>query len=511
MDKSQDHRLSGIVYTGMIKKHIFTLAILLTGFLVSPLCALENRITMGAEDNWIDLSWTERVNLVEGKRGNLDIVLRDGEYTPDEHTDLLLHFDSSLVTGFYTVIESDIEITGQVRRLGSGAGVFRDPGDGILLKPEAGAIFSPGVSWGDFSIEFWLYPATLDEGSDIIRWNGSRFAGGSIINQKVSCSIADGTVVWRFENVFLPPDQGESVFELRGRSGLIPRQWKHHLLRYDSATGLLEYVVNDEPAAITHATSSGRESGVPYIPFTGDVIDNVVEIGGSLNGLLDELRISDTFVTEPHIQTFTQHTGVVISRVFDLGYSNSLLAEINAETTIPGDTGVSFFYRLSDELISRHDVAGDWQPFSPGKRFQPDTRGRYLQILAELYPDGSGSVSPVLSTVDIFYEPDLPPHPPGWIEVIPGNETLTVRWQAATDSDVDGYYVYYGGKPGQYFGTGSTTGQSPIDAGNTTEVTLEGLENGRLYYVSVVSYDLSDPPHQSQFSHEAAARPSHLH
>ncbi len=494
----------------MAKKNIFTLIALFTILIVSPLLALENRISMGVEDNWVDLSWTERVSFVEGKRGFIDIVLRDGEYSRDTHTDLLLHFNSMDLTGNYTVVEKDLEITPKMSRLGSGAGVFKETGDGLLLKPETGALFSPGVSWGDFSIEFWLYPATLDEGSRIIAWNGSRVAGKSIITQKVSCTITGGTILWRFENTFLPPDQSETVFELRGTRGLIPRQWKHHLLRYDSATGMLEYVVNDEPKAIIHATSSGRETGLPYIPFTGDAVDNMLEIGGSLNGLIDELRISDTFVTEPQIDTYTQNAGTVVSRVFDLGYSNSLLSRIEAETATPGETGVSFFYRLSERILSRYDVAGDWQPLSLGAPFPPDTRGRYLQVLAELYPDGSGSVSPTLSTVDIFYEPDLPPHPPGWIDVTPGNGVLIVRWQAATDSDVAGYFVYYGSKPGQYFGTGSKTGQSPIDAGNSTEIILEGMENGRLYYIAVVSYDSSDPPHQSQFSEEAAARPSKL-
>ena len=493
-----------------MKKHICTLVILLTGLLAAPLFSQENRIAMGAEDNWIDLSSADRVTLVDGKRGNLDIVLRDGEYIPDQYTDLLLHFNSNQITGHYTMIESDLEITGKMTRLGSGAGVFRDSGGGFLLKPKTGAIFSPGVSWGDFTIEFWLYPATLDEGSDILEWNGSRFAGEKLINQKVSCAIADGAIVWRFENVFVPPDQGESTIELKGPVGLIPRQWKHHLLRYDSGTGLLEYLINDEPVSITHATGSGRESGVPYIPYTGEAAENVLKIGGSLNGLLDELRISDTFVTEPQIKTYTQNAGIVISRVFDLGYSNSRLSHIDSDTTAPGETGVSFFYRLSENMVSRHDVAGEWKPFSPGMAFPPDTRGRYLQILAELYPDGSGGASPRVSTITAHYEPDLPPHPPGWIEVIPRNTALTVRWQASTDSDIAGYYVYYGSKPGQYFGTGSAAGQSPIDAGNTTEVTLDGLENGKLYYIAVVSYDSSDPPHQSRFSNELAARPSYL-
>ena len=192
-------------------------------------------------------------------------------------------------------------------------------------------------------MEFWLYPATLDEGSTVFEWKGSRAADDKIVNQRVQCGIADGVFVWRFENVFLPPDKGKTIIELRGRKNIIPRQWKHHLLRYSSATNVLEYLVDAQPEAITHATSSGRESGIPYIPFTGDPIDNVVEIGGSLNGLIDEFRISNAFVAEPHIDTFTQETGVVTSRVFDLGYSNSNLSRIDADVTTPGETEITFF------------------------------------------------------------------------------------------------------------------------------------------------------------------------
>ena len=499
------------MYTGIVKKHTFVLVILLTAVSLTKIPALENLISMGVEDGWSDLSVAEGVRLIEGKRGHLDVVLRDGEYAFDIHTDLLLHFNNGETAGAYTLQGSKPQTVRRMGRLGAGAAVFHGIEGAVFLEPEAGALFAPGASWGDFTIEFWLYPATLDEGSRIISWNGSRLAGESIVTQRIRCGIAGGKLVWRFENVFLPPDYGETRIELTGRKTLIPKLWRHHLLRYDSTTGLLEYAVDGVPEAITYATQTRRESGDPYVPFTGDPVDNVLEIGGSLNGLLDELRISRRFVAEPQIETFTQNTGVVSSRVFDLGYSNSTLRRIEAEIATPGNTGISFFYRLSESIASPNRVTGEWRQFVPGTRFDRDVRGRYLQVLAELYPDGSGHVSPVLSTIDIYYEPDLPPHPPGWVEVSPGNERLTVQWQAATDSDVAGYFVYYGDKPGRYFGTGSTSGASPIDAGNATAITLEGLINGRLYYIAVVSYDSGDPPHRSYFSKEVAARPSHLH
>ena len=93
----------------------------------------------------------------------------------------------------------------------------------------------------------------------------------------------------------------------------------------------------------------------------------------------------------------------------------------------------------------------------------------------------------------------------------PLHKALSVTWQASTDDDVSGYLVYYGNKPGQYFGSDSGAGRSPVDAGGGTSLILDGLENGKLYYISVVSYDSSSPPHKSEFSIERAARPSVIH
>ncbi|MFW5747687.1 MAG: hypothetical protein ACOCX6_02700, partial [bacterium] len=73
-----------------------------------------------------------------------------------------------------------------------------------------------------------------------------------------------------------------------------------------------------------------------------------------------------------------------------------------------------------------------------------------------------------------------------------------------------GYLIFYGTRPGRYFGTDSDDGPSPVDAGMNTEFTLEGLENGKLYYFSVAAYDDATPPHRSGFSDEVSARPSVL-
>ena len=108
----------------------------------------------------------------------------------------------------------------------------------------------------------------------------------------------------------------------------------------------------------------------------------------------------------------------------------------------------------------------------------------------------------------MVYEPDLPPAPPSTVLAAPGNGSVRLAWSPVREEDVRGYLVYYGNSPGNYHGTGSDRGPSPIDVGPLTELNLGGLNNGWLYYFAVVAYDDTDPPHRSGFSREVSARPS---
>jgi hypothetical protein len=183
---------------------------------------------------------------------------------------------------------------------------------------------------------------------------------------------------------------------------------------------------------------------------------------------------------------------------------------IDALVDAPGDTGVVFSYQLANELTGARLLRGSWTPFLPGARFPPDTTGRYLQVFIELLPDGSGDVSPRVSNLSVRFERRLPPYPPSYVTTAPEDGAVVVSWRKAQDSDVAGYLVYYGERPGQYFGADGSLGASPIDVGNVSTVRIDGLTNGKLYYFAVVSYDRSRPPHTSEFSPEKAERPARI-
>ena len=260
------------------------------------------------------------------------------------------------------------------------------------------------------------------------------------------------------------------------------------------------------PEAVTYTLAEPGAGGQVLTPFTGEADSAPLYLGRGFTGFMDELRLSRTFVEAPALTRFDGRAGVAVSSPLDLGYTGTRLKRIDAKYRAESDSGVFFYYRLADRL-GGDQLDGGWVQFKPGVTF-PDARGRWVQLRVELFPDGRGSVTPQLSELRVVYEQDLPPAAPAGVRAEAGSSQVRLRWNVVREEDVRGYLVYYGRSPGNYHGTGADQGPSPLDVGAVTELTLAGLENGRLYYFAVVSYDAADPQHRSAFSREVSARPS---
>ena len=94
---------------------------------------------------------------------------------------------------------------------------------------------------------------------------------------------------------------------------------------------------------------------------------------------------------------------------------------------------------------------------------------------------------------------------------------VTLAWDANTESDLEGYKIYYrqgssgGGVLANYDGTGADEGASPIemDVGedensdaNTVEYTVTNLPDGQTYFFVVTAYDKEVPSNESGPSNE---------
>ena len=439
------------------------------------------------------------------------LVLDPAQYRPTEDTDLLVHFDSDPdrdETGRWR-----LESRGTYKRapadlayIGSGAASFRAPGSQLILHPEKSAVFGAGSVSGDFSLEFWLYPANVESGEILFLWKGARRDGSRTTTQQVSVIFSRNRMLFAFTNFFAPPGGGAFQLNLTGTSLLVPRTWSHHLVRFDSSTGLVEYLMNGVSEAAAYATSTGREGGTVHLPSVGTA--SPVTLGLNYTGLVDELRISSRWVERPNLGRYGTETGSAVSPLVDLGWNNTRLKSIDADIRTPGESGAAFFYRIGDFPEVWRTDKPEWIPFRPGSPLPETARGRYAQVRIELYPDPQGSNGPVLSSITLRHLPDPPPPPPGEILAIPGEGSVLVRWSRVPEADLAGYLVFYGTSPGDYYGTEAIQGPSPVDAGDTVSIALTGLANGRLYYIAVAAYDAVLPRRIGEFSREVSARPA---
>ncbi len=491
------------------------LGIILAFTILLPICALEEALVLGMEDQWQDLEEARNVEFFRSTHGYSDIILKESEFALDSSTDLLLHFNDteiSDITGNYETSENNILISDSFEKAGAGSAVFRGERPGIHFTPVGTkGMLTPGRVWDDFTVEFWLYPASMKNGETVFLFKGSRLVRDKIVPQRIECKFENNRLIWNFENVFLPESQEEFTVSITGKSKLVPRNWHHHQLRFDSGSGLLEYLLDGVPEGIAYANHDGNESGQVYLPYIGTAERGSLLIGIDLTAFIDEFRISSVMRDVPDLTVYSTTYGEITTRFLDLGYSNSSIIRINADYESESNSEIQFYYRTADDFTQILNQDASWIQFLPGKEFALPVSARMVQIKCLLFPDGTGTYSPRLENIQINYIPDLPPLPPERVIAVSGNGQAVVSWTAVAEEDVAGYCVYFGDRPGQYLGKTSGGLSSPINAGNINTITIDGLENGKIYYFSVCAYDSAAVPHVSSFSAEASARPSGLY
>jgi len=462
--------------------------------------------------------------------------------------DLTLSFDEGRPSlfrdsaGHYRVIASPLlaSVSDYYARVGSGAALFPDVlpelFSSVSAKPEKttssgplvieaqsrAALFAPYNRIYDFSVEFWLNPLNMGNGEQILQWiatpplNTNKI---SYASQRILCVSSKNRLQWSFSNFFASPDGTESIeINIGGVSALVPKTWSHHLIRFDSFTGVVEYQVNGKTEAIEYAASGGHEGGEVYTPITGE--GGCFILGNGFSGMIDEFRIHGVNAPVPVVRKYPLQGGRIETRAVDLGEgSNGVLkleasggrvavqnAKINNEFKRNGrfrfsdDSEMQFFIRSSDNPYRWDDP---WLAITPGADFSGIVQGRYVQLAVDFYPSENGESSPYLEELRLTYMPDEPPLPPSQLTAIALDGAIQLRWKSSPDRNTRGYLVYYGTSSDDYFGEDAVLGASPIDVGNKNTIYIDGLKNGTLYYFRVAAYT----HHAGEFSREVRARP----
>jgi hypothetical protein len=506
--------------------------------LPSGVAADETVITLGGSAGWPALSSSTGLAHGKGRLGQDALVLSSvlpsdradsrvasalppamqtafapsGQFAanPAGKTDLFLSFDDEPfadAAGNYDVVSSTFIRAGKDKaRRGSGAALCDSEGKGLVLRGKNGALFSTPGETTSFSIEFWLYPAVIENGSTLFLWRSARAGRPESLYQFIRASLFRNHLEWTFSNIWTTTAGKPIDVTIAGKKNLVPRVWTHHVLSYDADSGIITYWLDGSTEDIRYVTSTGSESGDVYPALFGPPAD--VEIAPEFSGLIDEFRIVraasgfDSLDSRYEaLERYPAGGGRFESMPIDSGGLESTLNSISAVVSEPSSTGTAFFVRAGDNFYQWTDEYPAWIPVEPGKKIK-GVVGRYFQVAGELYPDGTGSATPTVTSVSLHYEKDTLPWPPSKVFATAGSGEVTLRWVASIDFDAAGYLVYYGDHPGEYFGAGV-----PIDAGKSLSYTVSGLKNGKVYYFCVAAYDASGPRFPGTLSGEVYARP----
>lgn len=491
----------------MCKKEI-QFFILVCLVLISSLCvgAQEKIITLGGKEGWPQLSVSENIVSGKGRFGYEAKILAANEKRSDSFTDLLLNFENDEVSdaaGQYNIVSNALSLSPK-SAMGKSSGLSSGT-NGLTLKGSPASIFGSSGYKGSITIGFWLYPVLAESGEIIFSWRSSRNSLVYSTYQTITASIFNGKMEWRFANVFTNQHEIEKEIILTSRSTVIPNTWSHHSLVYNEDDGSLEYYINGSIEAVSYATESLAYSPDVLRFFLGVPADIV--LCPKFSGLIDDFFISARAEEMPVcIDSYCSGGGRFVSQPLDTGSFASVMKSLEAEVSVPEQTGVQFFVRSGDNFYEWNESYPQWVPVKNGQEIS-GVYGRYFQVSANMYPDGSAKNSPVITEMRLLYTEAPLPLAPYLIEAKAGDSYIDVSWSQSVESSIGGYYVYYGERPGEYLGRTAVQGNSPIDAGKVQSIRLTGLDNGKIYYFAVSAYSAYDERIKGSLSKEVYARP----
>lgn len=479
--------------------------------------AFAEEIKLGGKAGWPVFQQQENITTGKGRFGYDCIELSSNSFVSDEYTDLLINFEnmnSCISNGEYNILSNNLKRTNKTKN-GKYAGLSRNIG-GLSVSGVPGTFFGSEGLMGSFAIEFWLCPSIAENGENIVQWQSSKNVDGRLVYQVLSGSFNKGHMEWVFSNFFdfYGDAQGEKDIILKGSSKIIPNNWSYHVISFDCETGILEYIVNGITEDITYITTNKKEDGEVCLVVLGS--PSALNICTEYTGSIDDFRILRRPYSPPDFQSaenagssnhfqYLPEGGRFVTKPIMVS-NGSKLNSLKAEMNVPSQTDVCFYVRSGENFYGWTDEYPEWKPVESGEDLSGIT-GLYFQVAADLLPDGNGSKTPSITEISLDFSELVEPLPPFVVKAVAGNGCVTLSWNYSVEDTAGGYYVYYGSRPGEYLGRIALEGESPINVGNTTSFTINGLENGKIYYFAVAAWSVYDMRVVGNLSKEVFARP----
>jgi len=521
----------------------------------------------------------ENVTVTTLENGKQAYTITDSSYEktgyPDR-TDLVLSFNrpaDHLVqddTKKYKISSADYFFKKEKGSLGRGCAEFSRDGQGVRIKTSENLWLGSCGDLGSFTVEFRFKAYSTAESCTLF----SRTGYLSGIKNGIEIAFKNGKIRTGLYSFFERPDGRKYDIIMNSGRLLKKARWYHFSLSYNRLSGRLSTHLNAQEEEVIYVSDKGK----PYINVhkpcfsyrdkNGKIICRDAPpavIGEGFSGYIDEFRIlyrnSDNFCSsqEKNAPSFTNYgemkhrrknrripvniEGRVTSPVYSFQGTGTGVSLFNWTENIKKDTFAWMEFRISDHLFYQNNTSLKWYRIKNNQRkiylkrsnSKKYLRGKYYQWRLHLAASPDGKRSPEIYDIKLNYIPDPAPQSPRFLQVVEaGDRFVHLKWEKNVDSDILGYRIYYGTKPGKYDGVISTVNGRRIDnsLGKTSSIEIkltdkiisENFKNHKpeilefplirntvLYYFSVSAYDSYEPDtpynHESGLSARVSGRP----
>ncbi len=490
----------------MTKKSLY--CIILIFLTTSLVLSEEKEIILGGDNGWSSFSVAKNISLTDsGHFGKQAVQISNDAEKVSNSTDLLLDFEQyGSITDKaqnYSIISSNVSFTSQ-SIMGNYSALGIGNLGGIELQGNETSLFGKEGLTGSFTISFWLNPSLAENGETVFLWDSTRNIHNSPVYQLLSVMFFQNKLEWNFTNIFSNYTDFKDIV-LTSTSLIIPDEWAHHSLSYNDNTGIIEYRINGRIEALTYATKSSNASLDLYSAALGTPAN--ISICPNYTGRIDDFSIKTEF-SEGKMgnHRYSIEGGYFETQPLGPFPNGSSITGIQTLSDTPAQTAIQYFIRAGNNFYEWNDTYPQWVPVSDLENGL-NVQGRYFQVAVNLFTDGSGQNTPLLTEIALQYNEAEPPLPPFRVFTDSGDGYVNLSWIPAAGTTPDGYMVYYGDASGEYLGENSSQGDSPIDVGKTNTVRISGLKNGKPYYFAVAAYAYTPEKTQGILSNEVYARP----
>ncbi len=460
----------------------------------------------GSQNNWGNVYKEYNLDKVS-YRNMVSYRIKENEKEYDETTDLIIHFNEQKkeefkVLGNYRITEALYIPNLDNKVYGNASANFSLTHHKIKLLAEKGSFLYPGSKIGDFTISFWVYPQASYEGNELFSYYSPAYnrSTDKIEFTGFKAYLIDNVVYIKFDNLFSLKGIPVS-FVINSGIELDIVKWQHIAFTFNKYNGKFTCYKNNHKTGIFYFTDSGKENGTTLEGIIPNELRTYLIIGQSFFGNIDEFVIEKKVEDDFDLTQYRREGGYLLSKVLDLDFYSTKVLKFETKSVTENKTSISIYYRIMEDFYDENDQIIPWKIYDENSVI----KGRYLQWKIVFYPSYEGKYTPQLIDLILTILPNYPPSPPNNVNyrLLP-NSQVEIYWNKNIESDVIGYYVYYGTKSKQYICNDAVEGQSPIfTEKNSIIITLRPETE---YFVAIKAVDNAYYPQRSDFSKEIVFR-----